>query len=219
MKNALICFTRVPRPGTTKTRLMGLLNAEQCARLHWAFLQDLAEVYSQVDAQLFVAHTPDPHWAQLREIFPKAAGFFPQEGNDLGEKMHHAISTVLSLEYDAVVLTGTDLPLMTKAHLGSGFSCLEQADVTIGPTPDGGYYLIGMKAPHGEIFHVPSYGGATVYDNTAAAIRDAGLTLSPAMACSDVDTPDDLRELFRIVHPESATGKCLLQFQKEGVAL
>ena len=219
MRNAIICFTRVPRPGTTKTRLLGLLSADQCVRLHWAFLQDLAQVYSNVDAHLFVAHTPDSHWEELRKIFPDAASFFPQEGNDLGAKMHHAISAVLDLGYDAVILTGADLPLMTKAHLDSGFSCLEQADVTIGPNPDGGYYLIGMKSPHEEIFHVPSYGGATVYENTVAALRRAGLMFSPALSCGDVDTPDGLRALFRIINPESATGQCLLQFQKEGVAL
>ena len=216
MKKALICFTRVPQPGTTKTRLLGILTPEQCARLHWAFLKDLAKIYPAMDADLFVAHTPDPDWIRLAAVFPYAAGFFSQEGADLGEKMHNAVAKVLAMGYEAVVLTGTDLPQMTAGHLEKSFEVLETHDVTIGPNPDGGYYLIGMKAPHPEIFHVPNYGGATVYENTVRAIREAGLSFAPSLACGDVDTPDDLRELMGKIAPNSATGSCLAEFQKEG---
>lgn len=219
MKKAIICFTRVPRPGTTKTRLLGVLTPAQCARLHWAFLEDLSRVYPALDADLFLAHTPDPDWVRLAPVFPYASGYFPQEGADLGEKMHNAITRVLSLGYDAVVLTGADLPLMTGKHLESGFAALETADVTIGPNPDGGYYLIGMKAPHPEIFHVPNYGGATVYENTVAAIQAAGLGFGAALPCGDVDTPQDLRALLRKAEPASATGRVLKEFEQEGTAL
>ena len=147
MKKALICFTRVPRPGVTKTRLLPLLPPEHCAGLHWAFLRDLAEVYAGMNADLYVAHTPDPGWKELKSVFTMAAGFFPQEGDGLGAKMDNAIRHVLSLGYEAVVLTGADLPMMGSAHLSSGFAALEHADIALGPTPDGGYYLIGAKFP------------------------------------------------------------------------
>ena len=84
MKSAVICFTRVPKPGQTKTRLLGFLTPEQCARLHWAFLEDLAKVYHQVEADLFVSHTPDDAWEQLKAVFPGAVDFFSQTGADLG---------------------------------------------------------------------------------------------------------------------------------------
>ena len=158
-------------------------------------------------------------WIRLAPVFPYASGYFPQEGADLGEKMHNAITRVLSLGYDAVVLTGADLPLMTGKHLQSGFAALENADVTIGPNPDGGYYLVGMKSPHPEIFHVPNYGGATVYENTVAAIQAAGLAFGGALPCGDVDTPQDLRELLRKAEPASATGQILKEFEQEGTAL
>ena len=160
MKKAMICFTRVPKPGVTKTRLLPILTGDQCARLHTAFLRDLATVYEGVEADLFVAYTADPDWEMLKDIFPAACGFFPQAGADLGEKMYHAIEYVLNLGYEAVVLTGADLPLMTASHLESGFGALRQADVTFGPTSDGGYYLVGMKAPHKAVFEKQSYGGS-----------------------------------------------------------
>ena len=217
MKSAVICFTRVPKPGRTKTRLLGLLNPEQCARLHWAFLEDLAKVYAQVEADLFVFHTPDDGWEQLKAVFPGALAFFPQTGADLGEKMYNAIASVLSRGYEQVVLTGTDLPQMTASHLQSGFDALADGNIAIGKTPDGGYYLIGMKLPHKAPFHVADYGGATVYDNTIAAIRSAGLTVAPALPCADVDTPEDLRNLRPA--QDTATARCLAEFKEEGAAL
>lgn len=215
MKKAVICFTRVPRPGVTKTRLLPLLPPRHCAGLHRAFLRDLAAVYSGMDAALYVAHTPDPDWEMLKAVFPMASGFFPQEGSGLGEKMDHALRHVLALGYDAVVLTGADLPALTTAHFDSGFAALERADIALGPTPDGGYYLIGCKAPCPALFTGQRYGGSTVYENTLAAAAAAGYTVGTALTCADVDTPEDLRTLA--VSPDSHTGIYLTQLRKEGI--
>lgn len=219
MKHAVICFTRVPKPGVTKTRLLPILSGNQCAELHTAFLKDLSGAYQQLDADFFVAYTDDPLWENLREIFPSAAGFFPQAGAGLGEKMHNALSHVLDLGYDAALLTGADLPLMTSAHLESGFAALTEADVTLGPTSDGGYYLVGMKKPYPVIFEKQSYGGATVLENTVTAAKKAGLTVAFAKNCDDVDTPEDLRNLMDQLSPESATYQYLMALKKEGVSL
>lgn len=218
MKNAVICFTRVPRPGVTKTRLLPVLQPEQCAKLHWSFLKDLAEVYRKMDAHLFVAYTPDPDWEQLKSVFPPA-GYIPQNGRDLGERMYRAIRKVMALGYTSVILTGADLPLLTKEHLESGFAALESADVSIGPTSDGGYYLIGMKKPHKEVFRVEGYGGTSVFEGTVAAAEKAGLTVGQAMLCDDVDTPEDLRQLYTCVDPVSHTGRYLEILKQEGVVL
>lgn len=219
MKRGLICFTRVPRPGVTKTRLLPVLSGDQCAGLHTAFLQDLSGVYRQLDADLFVAYTDDPHWENLKEIFPSAVGFFPQKGADLGEKMYNALSCVLDKGYGAAVLTGADLPLMTASHLESGFAALEGADIALGPTSDGGYYLVGMKQPHRAVFEKQQYGGSSVLENTVAAGTRAGLTVALASICDDVDTPEDLRSLPGQLSPGSATYQYLQQLKKEGVSL
>jgi rSAM/selenodomain-associated transferase 1 len=182
-------------------------------------LKDLASVYENVAADLYVAYTADPDWEVLKPIFPCARGFFPQEGADLGEKMYNALSHVLERGYDKVILTGADLPLMTAAHLERGFAALEGADVTFGPTSDGGYYLVGMKQPHKAIFEKQQYGGATVLENTVAAAEAAGLSVSFAKQCDDVETPEDLRNLTKHLSPETATYQYLMQLKKEGVSL
>lgn len=207
MKNAIICFTRVPRPGRTKTRLMPHLTGEQCAALHRAFLADLSSIYDTLDADLFVAHAADPDWEALKEVFPHAR-FFPQEGGGLGEKMNHALNTVLALGYGNVILTGSDLPLMTAAHLRSGFAALDTADIALGPTADGGYYLVGVKAASPFLFENQTYGAGSVFDNTAAAARAAGKTVAPALPCDDVDTPEDLKKLT-VLPPDSHTARYL----------
>lgn len=208
MKNAVICFTRVPKPGLTKTRLLPVLSPDQCVQLHWAFLRDLAEVYRDVDAHLFVAHVPDPDWESLKSVFPHA-GFLPQKGADLGEKMYRSIRKVMELGYESVILTGTDLPLMTAEHLNRGFELLEEKDIAIGPTSDGGYYLIGMKQPRREVFRIGGYGGSSVLENTVAAAESAGLSVGIALPCDDVDTPDDLWQLTKTVRPDSHTARFL----------
>lgn len=218
MKQAVICFTRVPRAGHTKTRLLPVLEPRQCEDLHWAFLKDLADRYRELDAHLFIAYTPDPDWEKLKGVFPPA-GYIPQKGNDLGERMYRAIRKVWDLGYESIVLTGADLPLMTAEHLLSGFEALEENDIAIGPTSDGGYYLIGMKAPSREVFRVEGYGGATVFENTLAAAKAAGLTVGIAAKCDDVDTPEDLRALAREVDPASHTGRYLEKLKQEGIGL
>lgn len=218
MKQAVICFTRVPKAGVTKTRLLPVLQPEQCAGLHWAFLRDLEKVYSTLDAHLFISYVPDPEWEQLKTVFPYA-GFLPQKGKDLGEKMYRAIRKVLDLGYESVVLTGADLPLMTAAHLQSGFDVLEEKDIAIGATSDGGYYLIGMKQPRREVFRVEGYGGSSVFQRTVAAAEEAGLSVDMALPCDDVDTPEDLWELAKNADPSSHTGKYLHMLKQEGTGL
>ena len=219
MKRAVICFTRVPRPGQTKTRLLPVLSGGQCAALHTAFLRDLKELYAGMDCDVVISYAPDPDRSALEEIFPAAAGFWPQQGADLGARMHDAFCRAFQQGYAAVVLTGSDLPELRQDCLAKAFTALETADVVLGPTSDGGYYLIGMKAPCAQVFQGHQYGGATVWESTLAAIAAANLTVAAAPALDDVDTPEDLRRLARTVRPDSHTGRCLEEWKKAGVDL
>jgi glycosyltransferase A (GT-A) superfamily protein (DUF2064 family) len=133
--------------------------------------------------------------------------------------MYNSLRHVLELGYEAAILTGADLPGMTTAHLESGFSALAGADITLGPTSDGGYYLVGMKKPHRAIFEKQSYGGASVLENTVAAAKAAGLTVTFAATCDDVDTPEDLQALTGQLPRETATYQYLIQLKKEGISL
>lgn len=220
MKKAIICFTRIPIPGKTKTRLMTLLSGRQCAELHTAFLRDIASVCAATGAVLFTAYTPDSDPKPLTDIFPQGTVFFPQEGDDLGARMANALSHVLAQGYDACVLIGADLPLLTAEHLYAAFSALETHDMTLGPTSDGGYYLIGLRRPCSAVFENQQYSTASVYENTLAAARSAGLNYYAAPLCDDTDTPEDLHDLWLTVRKHSShTADCLRTFYELGVKL
>ena len=180
-------------------------------------LKDLARVYRELDAALFVAYAPDPDWALLKDIFPMASALFPQTGESLGERMDAAMRRVLSLGFERVILTGTDLPMMGRKHLESGFYALDLSDVVLGPTPDGGYYLVGAKAPCTAVFEDQQYGGGNVYENTVRAAEEAGLSLGQALPCGDVDTPEDLRRLILQADPDSHTGRFLAALKRRGI--
>ena len=209
MKKAIICFTRVPQAGKTKTRLMSIISGEDCAALSAAFLRDISAVLEPYDADVFIAYTPEGDHEELRRIFPYATTFFAQKGGDIGQRMHRALEYVLGMGYDAAVLTGADLPLLKKIHFDSAFEALKEHDVTFGPSADGGYYLVGLKKPSAELFEKQSFGGKHVYESAVKAANELGLSFAPTIKCSDVDTAEDLYGLIENIESDSHTAKLM----------
>lgn len=193
IRRAVILFTRVPEPGKTKTRLMPAYTPEECAAIHTGFLRQIAAEAGQVYADLRVYVTPSAEDPAFRALFPKNTEFFLQEGEDLGARMERALAETLAAGYDAAVLVGTDLPELTAEDFRCAFRILEQRDVVLGPTGDGGYWLIGLTAPSHAPFKPKEYGVGTVFENTLSGIRAAGLSVGTVRTLDDVDTPEDLR--------------------------
>lgn len=192
MNKAIIVFTRVPVAGQTKTRMMPYLSAEECAKLHTCFLKDIRDTCAGADADIFVCYTPEKLEKRLYGIFGRDVPCFPQEGEGLGERMHHAIEHVLAKEYDACILIGTDVPEIRPEHLRLAFRVLEDQDVVFGPTTDGGYYLIGMKGSSRVPFENQIYGSGNVLENTIAGLETHGMRAGIAATLHDMDTREDL---------------------------
>lgn len=193
--NALIVFTREPEPGKTKTRMMPYLSPEQCVELHRCMLRDISREVKSTDADVIVAYTCSEESAEpsfLRSIAGKGTLFIRQRGESIGSRMQNAIDDVLKLGYKKAVLIGTDIPDIGADTINTAFAMLSACDVVLGPTEDGGYYLIGMKTAYPEAFNVRLYGVSTVFDETADAISSAGLRVEKADMYSDLDTPEDL---------------------------
>lgn len=209
MRKAIIVFTRVPFPGQTKTRMMPYLSGKECADLHGCLLRDIAVECEKVDADKFVYYTDDranqTEWTDederiwkkkrriLAEVFGKTSAYKVQQGNTLGDKMYNAIHEVLGKGYDECVLIGTDIPEIHKNDLEQAFRILEERDVVFGPTKDGGYYLVGMKKPMGEVFGIKSYGHGSVLKDTLKGLAELELTTGCVRMLSDLDTPEDLK--------------------------
>lgn len=210
----LILMSRAPVAGQTKTRLSPPLSPEAARDFHVACLNDLlaegrawqraraARGGAPVHLHLFVtppASQPAFRGAGVR--WPKDYAAHNQRGDTLGARMMHAIRRVQSRARRpaGVLLMGTDLPLLTAAHLDEAAEALPRSDVVFGPTTDGGYYLIAVKEDPMGLFDVSSWGGALVLQQSLLAARMRGKTAALITALPDADTADDLRAILR--HP------------------
>lgn len=232
---ALILFTRVPVPGETKTRLMPYFTPEQCARLHVCFLKDIAAMCreGENETDIYVCYSKPPKNSgeesspggtagcqdgagRLRKIFGECAGYFPQEGEALGQRMYRAIEKVLDRGYQACVLMGTDVPEVQWEDIRLAYEILEEKDVVLGGTADGGYYLVGMKAARKEAFEKQTYGHGNVLYDTVHGLKSKGLSVGLGKERYDIDTREDIegfrdRMRFRKRLQRTETGKYLLR--------
>ena len=194
--NAIILFTRIPVPGETKTRLQPFLTMEECCRLQKAFIQDIHQVLGKVETacDIIISYTPKGNLEDLKTLLPKSCLFSPQKGRDIGEKMHNAILHSLEAGYKKCILIGSDIPMLKEAVLDEAFVMLDNSDIVLCPTEDGGYYLIGMKEPCEEVFRL-EYGISTVFDKTLEAARAARKSCSVGECAMDIDEPCDLHRL------------------------
>jgi len=190
----LLLFTKPPRPGRVKTRLIGELTPEEAARLHAAFLGDLLDRLREGDFELRLA------WAlDADEEVP--AGPVPgvrQRGSDLGERLYRALSAGAEAGAGAVAAVGSDHPTLPLELVHRAFTTIEAgADVVLGPAEDGGYYLIALRAGavSPRLFADVAWSTEQVLPTTQERCRELGLRLELLPAASDVDTPDDLRRL------------------------
>ncbi len=197
MRQAIIIFTRVPVPGRTKTRLMPFLTGEECAQLHKRFIFDTYEACRHAGADLLLFYTPDEEGELLKQMLDGQLIFLPQSGCDLGERMENAFGIAFRLGYEKAVLIGTDIPQITTDILKKALDDLEEYDIVINPTIDGGYYLIGMTKEHEKVWRIEHYGTNTVIHNTLKQLKAEGLKTKVGRVCRDIDTKEDLKALYK----------------------
>lgn len=196
MKKALIIFTRVPEPGKTKTRLEVRLSGDECARMHEAMLRDLQELKDGKEWDMFIYYTPLHGEEKIRSLLPGACAYRPQAETEFGERMSRCIGEVLGEGYDACVLIGTDIPVIDCKLIQNAFRILQKEETVIAPTRDGGYYLIGMRELHKEIFEKQVYGRGSVFLDTVEKIKACGCTYGELTELVDIDEPEDIQTYY-----------------------
>ncbi len=192
MERAIIFFTRVPIPGKTKTRLLNFVSPEQACDIQTKLIKDMYTVLRDSKEDIFVFYTPEEQKEKLREIIEDDATFIPQTEGNLGVRMSSAIEYVLKLGYQSIILMGSDLYKLDVTRIEKAFEGLQNNDIIINPSFDGGYTIIGMKENHSEIFNIDAYGDESVYAKTLSKIKDFGLTLYELDPIRDIDTREDL---------------------------
>ena len=196
MSAALIVFAKVPRPGAVKTRLTPVLTPEEAADLYAAFLQDALAQYQalNVDIRLYLS----PPFSETQcDFVPDGVTVHEQAGDDLGTRMRTAFEDTLSAGYDAACIIGTDHPTLPSAFIREAFRTLERPQsVCIGPSEDGGYYLLGMNAFYPQVFADMSYSHPRVFADTLARTERTGASVTILPSWYDVDTPVMLQRLL-----------------------
>jgi rSAM/selenodomain-associated transferase 1 len=211
-QRTLIVLAKAPAVGMTKTRLCPHLTPEAAADFARAALLDtLAVARSVSGVALRLAHPPGaegPLAALLGDDLPPT---ITVPSGDVGMAMYHALAYALDHSATQVALIGSDLPSLPPTYIAQAFACLDDgADVALGPAEDGGYYLIATTASHPALFAGITWSTDTVFSQTAAKIKDCGLTLASPPSWYDIDSVADLRRCARDLarnpdHPATAT--------------
>ena len=189
----LLLFLKAPSPGQVKTRLAATLGAERAAQVARMLAERvLAQTRPEAgDYARVVAFAPATARAAIERWLP-GEELWPQEGDDLGARMHAALARGLNTAA-SVVLVGTDVPALSRAIVNAAFAALERAALVLGPARDGGYYLVGLRAPRPELFTDMPWGTAAVLEETRARAARLGLPMALLPVLDDVDTEEDLR--------------------------
>ena len=198
----LVVMARAPRPGEVKTRLVPPLRPEDAAALHRCCVLDTLEKVSRLDGvDIALAYWPPDAGAEFDGLWSgggEGGGLrFPQAGRDLGERMLTCFRRAFDAGYRCAALHGTDIPLASAGELARGFKRLrhDSADLVLGPTDDGGYYFIGARAVHPELFEGIRWSAPEVLESTRRRAEALGLRTAEIARARDLDTPEDLRAL------------------------
>ncbi len=211
-------MAKVPIAGAVKTRLSPPLTPGQAAELACRFLQDRVEQLGEVPASdRLVAFTPPEREPELRVLVPPGVRLLPQVGADLGARMDRLLSDLLAEGYAGAIALGTDTPTLPTAFLGEACEALRSgaADTVLGPSEDGGYYLIGLSTPAPELFVNVPWSTAAVYAETLTRARVTGRRVSVLPRWFDVDRAGDLAQLGREPEPGAYRPRRTLAFLAE----
>jgi rSAM/selenodomain-associated transferase 1 len=193
-------FAKRPEPGQVKTRLAADLGESFAALAHEAMLLDLLDAwgsdrYLAPGGRRVVVFAPDDAGPWFDGRIAASFALQPQAEGDLGHRMKSFFAGEFEDGATRVVAIGSDSPTLDPSIVVSAFLCLEGRDVVLGPSADGGYYLVGCRRAVPPIFDGVAWGTGDVLAQTIDMLRDTGLSLSVLPPWYDVDTSDDWRML------------------------
>jgi uncharacterized protein len=205
-RNSLLVVAKQPLPGQTKTRLCPPLSYAQAADLYECFLRDTLQVMRQVhDVHCVISFLPESAKDYFQNLAPDME-LTCQHGNSLGERLDHLLTEALLSGSQRAVVMDSDSPTLPAEYISHAFDQLSEADVVIGPTRDGGYYLIGMKQPQSHLLRDVQMSTPRVLADTLDLAKSTGLAVSFLPTWYDVDTIDDLYQLDEEISRLSKNG-------------
>jgi len=193
---AVVVFTRFPHSGRVKTRLAQTIGDEAALFFHKKCAEhtfsEIRKLKIRHYRYLFV--TPEDNLAAAKKWAGRGFFCFHQAGGDLGERIKTALRTTLYHGANKAIILGTDAPDVSANLLQEAQQVLDSHDMVIGPSRDGGYYLLGLKQMHDRLFEGISWSTASVLEQTLVRAERERLRVYRLPALGDIDTQDDLRQ-------------------------
>ena len=195
MRRALLIVGKAPTPGQTKTRLVPPLLPAEAAELYRGFLLDCVNLGLDLGWERVSVVHPAGSGQLLTKMLPTRVTLVEQSGHGLGDALSSAFDRHFAEGFVRVVLIGSDNPTLPPEPIHEACAALDDHDLSIGPTCDGGYYLLGMRAAHLGVFENIDWSTPRVYAQTLARASGSGLRVHTVQEWYDVDEPPDLERL------------------------
>ncbi|MGV3608529.1 MAG: TIGR04282 family arsenosugar biosynthesis glycosyltransferase [Planctomycetaceae bacterium] len=204
MPTALGVFAKYWEPGRAKTRLAQTIGAEKAAEIARLCFSCTLLRFSQVADRSAVYFTPPDRQTEVSQACPKNWSLTPQGSGDLGQRMQNFFEQQFAQGAERVVLIGSDSPDLPKEYISEAFEALKTAPVVLGPSEDGGYYLVGAALHAPPIFEKIAWSTPAVWPATTGKLKEAGLAFHSLPSWSDVDDAPSLQALLDRLRLQSA---------------
>ena len=195
-ERALVIMAKAPRLGHVKTRLADSLAPEAIIELYKCLIEDTVQLARSVTTDALAIVCPFSDVSDLSAWLPDIE-IVAQEGNGLAAGLASAFRVFVGRGYRHVVALDGDSPQIPGQTLEQAFRLLDSSDVVVGPTTDGGYYLVGTTAPQSALFDHHRIGTGGALDSLLVAARTLDLKVALTETAYDVDEPGDLAQLSR----------------------
>jgi len=215
IKNYICIFSKPPIAGKTKNRLAKDIGNELAAELSAAMLFDITGEMIKIEStSVCIFYPPDFAPADYKFLNQFDLTFFPQTGNDLGERMSNAFKLLLTVHNaEKVIIVGGDCISHTKELLNEAFANLKENQLVIQPAEDGGYTLIGQSTFLPELFKNIHWGSESVMETSRQIINANCITCLELPETFDIDTSADLHKLEKHLQ-NTSNSKCCSILQK-----
>jgi rSAM/selenodomain-associated transferase 1 len=196
MEPALVIMAKQPAVGRTKTRLCPPLTPAEAAALYEALLRDTIELGASLEGvRLAIAVTPPEATEDFRQISPPDTLLLPVACADIGDCLNRALNRLLAAGYPQAIAINSDGPTLPAAYVRQALARLAEVDAVLGPSEDGGYYLIGLTQLRPELFRDIEWSSERVTAQTLSRAEALGLNVALLPPWYDVDTAADLDRL------------------------
>jgi len=188
---ALVIMAKAIRAGAVKTRLAACLPPDAITSLYRCLLEDTIALARSLDGVTTAIMSPAADVEDLRRTVDGNMQVVPQKGAGLAA----GLESVFEPFAGRTVAFNSDTPHLPLPVLQQAFDTLASCDMVVGPTHDGGYYLVGANAPHPGLFAASAMGTGSALEMLLARARRLGLSVYSTDECYDVDVPADLSRL------------------------